>query len=309
MFYMSKKIAIIGGGLAGLGVAYPLLLLGANVTLFEKEQVGAGASGVGSGLLHPFVGEKALCNERGVEGVAATKELLEIVSEELSQKVFADNGILRFVVKESQQKHFAERAKEFDLELTDEGLFIPDGITVFMPLYLRGLLQKCMKLGLQFEKSHVEELSGFDHVIIAAGSGIFSFGLDLDVKPVKGQALKCRGSFERSMIGKGHLAITEEQKVVHLGSTYEHHFANDLPDLEFARENIMRQVESFLPDARSMEILECMAGVRVCRKQGYFPIAKKLNERLSVFTGLGSRGLLYHALLGKELANRVYLSL
>ncbi len=306
---MAKKIAIIGGGLAGLGVAYPLLLLGVNVTLFEKKQVGAGASGAGSGLLHPFVGEKALCNEKGFEGVAATKELLEIASEELGRKVFADNGILRFVVKESQRKHFAERANEFDLELTDEGLFIPNGITVFMPLYLKGLLQKCKKLGLRVEKSHVEELPGFDHVIIAAGAGVFSFALDLDVKPVKGQALRCRGSFKRSMIGKGHLAITEEQNVVHLGSTYEHHFENDLPDLEFARENIMRQVDSFLPDARSMEVLECRAGVRVCRKQGYFPIAKMLNERLSVFTGLGSRGLLYHAMLGKELADRVYSSL
>ncbi|GAB5412170.1 MAG: FAD-dependent oxidoreductase [Chlamydiales bacterium] len=304
-----KRIAIIGSGLAGLGVAYPLLLQGVNVTLFEKEKAGAGASGAGSGLLHPFIGEKALYSERGNEGVAATKKLLEVANEEMGQKVFADNGIRRFAVKESQKKHFAERAKEFDLQLTDEGLFIPGGITVFMPLYLQGLLQRCMKLGLQVEKMQVRELPNFDHVIIAAGAGVFSFGLDLDVKPVKGQALRCRGSFERSMIGKGHLAITEDENVVHLGSTYEHHFENDLPDLEFARENIMRQVDSFLPDARSMEVLECRAGVRVCRKQGYFPIAKMLNKHLSVFTGLGSRGLLYHAMLGKELADRVYLSL
>ena len=38
------------------------------------------------------------------------------------------------------------------------------------------------------------------------------------------------------------------------------------------------------------------------RRQGYRPVVSQLGPRLWVFGGLGSRGLLYHALLGRELA-------
>lgn len=51
--YQGKHIAIIGGGIVGLAVAYKLGLLQAKVTVFEKEsQEGQHQSGRNSGVLH-----------------------------------------------------------------------------------------------------------------------------------------------------------------------------------------------------------------------------------------------------------------
>ena len=51
--YKGKHIAIIGGGIVGLAVAYKLSLQNVKVTVFEKEtQVGMHQSGRNSGVLH-----------------------------------------------------------------------------------------------------------------------------------------------------------------------------------------------------------------------------------------------------------------
>ena len=51
--FKNKKIAIIGGGIIGLAVAYKLSELGAIVHVFEKEKgVGRHQSGRNSGVLH-----------------------------------------------------------------------------------------------------------------------------------------------------------------------------------------------------------------------------------------------------------------
>jgi D-amino-acid dehydrogenase len=51
----SPEVAVIGGGIAGCATAALLAEAGAQVTLFEREAIGAGASGRNSGLLqHPM---------------------------------------------------------------------------------------------------------------------------------------------------------------------------------------------------------------------------------------------------------------
>ena len=49
----------------------------------------------------------------------------------------------------------------------------------------------------------------------------------------------------------------------------------------------------------------CKAALRVIAKGHYFPIASRLKQGLWVLTAMGSRGLLYHGLLGKALAEAI----
>lgn len=49
----SRKIAVIGGGIAGLGPAWQLAVRGHHVQLFERQTIGSGASSRAAGMLAP----------------------------------------------------------------------------------------------------------------------------------------------------------------------------------------------------------------------------------------------------------------
>ncbi len=51
---INKKIIIIGGGVIGLGIGWQLAKAGASVSLFERDQVGRGASWAAAGMLAPL---------------------------------------------------------------------------------------------------------------------------------------------------------------------------------------------------------------------------------------------------------------
>lgn len=50
----SGDVAILGGGLIGLGIAYELATLGATVRIFERDMPGQAASWAGAGMLAPY---------------------------------------------------------------------------------------------------------------------------------------------------------------------------------------------------------------------------------------------------------------
>lgn len=321
-----KKIAVVGGGFAGLGLSYHLLKHGENVTLFDGKGIGGGASGIASGLLHPYPGESARLSWRGKEGIDETKRLLSLVGED----VYKESGILKIAVTPKQEKAFRKLASRYeDIEWWDAdrchdfikgshylpGIFIKSGITVHAPLYLKGLWEVCESLGGQFEKRNVSlaDLEAFDVVVLATGAGIrgFAAGEKLDLKFNKGQILVCQKpryfENESSLIGKGYLALSKDEERCYLGSTYERDFATEKPCMGTATDLIFKQIGQFIPSYGSFKVEECLSQMRVVNAAGYHPIVKKLGEKLYVMTAMGSRGLLYHALLGKELAEEIVL--
>jgi glycine/D-amino acid oxidase-like deaminating enzyme len=54
-----------------------------------------------------------------------------------------------------------------------------------------------------------------------------------------------------------------------------------------------------------MEVVDCRAGVRVTNPAHYFPIIEQVDPKTWAVTALGSRGLLYHAYLGKKLKEKL----
>jgi glycine/D-amino acid oxidase-like deaminating enzyme len=306
------KIAIVGAGLAGLAVAWHLQANlqsgGANITVFGPRS--GGASSVSTGLLHPFPGKMALRSWNAEEGMQAAFELIDIAEKSLGRPVANRAGIFRFALQHAQREKFCSRtewkerspnAKAADLP----GLWILEGATVYSKAYLEGLARACIAKGVHFDEKKItslKHLSHFDRVVLAAGYETLQF-VDLPLEAVKGQVLLCRCEepIPFSLIGNGHIAPTEDPHLCQVGSTYEHNFTDILPSKEVILE-LLTKAAAFYPPAKDFEVVEVRAGVRLGKKGVSRPFIAQIDPRTWVFTGLGSRGLLYHALLGKRIA-------
>jgi glycine/D-amino acid oxidase-like deaminating enzyme len=250
--------------------------------------------------------------------LCATHELLKVAEEALQRPVANYGGIMRLMQNEAQSKTFSAHIPSYgDLSFVGPGTFlIHSGITVYSQLYLQGLFQACRALGAVLypvKIDRLELLEEYDQIVVAAGVGTLSFP-ELGVLPVagvRGQVLTCalperHAPLERSLLGKGHMAVGPDPLHCQLGSTYERGSLSEEVDEERARKEILPKVTLLFPDAAKLKILECRAGVRVSRKGHYLPFVKRVSPKVWVLTGMGSRGLLYHAYFAKTLS--VYLT-
>jgi glycine/D-amino acid oxidase-like deaminating enzyme len=301
------KVAVIGGGFAGLGVAHFLLELNATVTIFDQ---GGSASSVASGLMHPYPGLSARRSTHATEAMAVSKELIKIAEANTPRMVASEVGILRQSASKEQEARLLSHANEFqDVEPLGDGLFlIHSGVTIFSNNYLEGLtlaLQKKGALFIQKTVHSLSELEEFDHIVVAAGYGVAKFPecKHLKVQFLKGQALTMEGEapHQKSFISRGYIARGPKVDRFEIGSTYEKQFSSVEPDLERAKA-LLEDKLRLCPGAK---ILDCRSAVRVCSQGHYTPIIEKISEKISVFTGLGSRGLLYHGFYGRMLAARI----
>ena len=294
-------IAVVGAGLSGLAVTYYLLEKGATVDLFEAKRIGAGASGIASGLLHPYPGEDGKRTWMADEALAEARALFDTIG-----FPFIDEGILRIPRNEEERAHLGAALLRFpDVDEKPEGFFIKSGMTIDAPAYLGHLWRACEQKGAMLHITRIEDfarLSHYDAIILCAGASSPEL-TSLPAQKIKGQLLIAKADIPRSVIGKGYIAKSSQGCI--LGSTYERAFSSEEPDRQRAEEEILPKIAAFYPEAKSWQIETCLAGVRLARRGHYFPIVRKLDERKWIFTALGSRGLLYHAFLGKMLASAV----
>lgn len=287
------SVGIVGAGFAGLAAAYYLSSF-FRVVIFDKSGIGSGASGIAAGLLHPYPGKEGRRNWRADEAMVAARELIS-VSERAGGKIVAlKNGITK--VGKIQGIHD-------DIKINNDGsILIKSGITVFPDLYLKGLLKACEERGAKLilhSIANLNELASFDYIILAVGAGIVSFYKEnsLKLRFVKGQVLTCSliTPLERSVIKKQYKAVALHPSYYHLGATYEREKINDIPCLTTA-------IATLQPDT---PVLDCRAAIRVRNSTHYLPIIEKMNPKTWAITALGSRGLLYHAYLGKAITQRL----
>jgi glycine/D-amino acid oxidase-like deaminating enzyme len=177
-----------------------------------------------------------------------------------------------------------------------------------MERYLAGLRLLCVERGVVFREQTVagwEELEAFDGVVWAAGAGIRPLlrGIDrFGLRPTGGRALVCRaGRYPPCPIGgEALIAPTSEEGIYTIGSTYERGEWNPV-----ALQELREKAGRIYPPSLEWEELEVRQGVRLGREPLYRPIAEQVSDREWLLGGFGSRGLLYHALLAEELAEKV----
>lgn len=326
------RIAILGGGFAGLAVAWYVLHYSqgsATVDLYDPEPVGGGASGLSSGLLHPYTGKQARPVWEAENCMRETHRLITAASQAISKPLILSKGILRPALSEQQitdfktcasaypdthwwdKKQCASKIEGLKLPPEGGGLYIPEGLTLDVKTYLQGLWQACALHSTQHHhemRITQEEMASYDRVLISMGvlSRNFSALKDLPLTPVKGQLIGLKWPknvppLPLSLISQKYIVMSPDQKSCVVGATFEHHFTAPQPDPEFAKQQIMPHIISFFPALENAELLFVRAGFRGS-SPNHLPMVGKIASGYYFFTALGSKGLLYHAVIGKYVA-------
>lgn len=328
------KIAILGAGYTGLACAWhllhsPIRPRGLHLTLIDEKSVGGGASGIAAGLLHSFVGLHAKINWRGFEAMQATRHLIEQSALALGRPVASATGLLRIALSEEQEKNYRRTAEEnsdvewwepqrckdrvISLEPHRGGIYISSGQTVFSSDYLQGLWRSCQLQGaeqLQMAVESLGQLKHYDRIIVAAGAGTAGIEelAELPITLVKGQLLDLEWPegvppLPFAVNSQSYVVMNPDNKSCVAGATYERDYEALGVDVEAAKREIFPKLP-FLPFLQNAPVLRCRAAFRVSTK-GHLPITKQINSRTWALTGMGSKGLLYHALLARELSEVV----
>ena len=297
---MKPKIAILGAGLAGLAVGYKLSQQ-AEITLFDPNGIGGGASGIAAGLLHPFVGQTGKLSTFGREGMKATLSLLEEIGEPFLK------GLIRLPFRKQMEEGFLlhpefipltpeETKKKFPAIGAKNSFWSEEGYVVNTPSYLQSLFKGIKDAGGSLIPERINDFSAlkaFDKILLAMGHETPL----VDIHPIKGRIIEVEwpASLPRlpcPVSGEGYIIPKENSCLI--GATYERG-----PETVDREKELLLKGENMVEGLSKAPILKILHGTRASTKDR-LPLVKQLEERLFVFTGLGSRGLLYHALFADK---------
>jgi glycine/D-amino acid oxidase-like deaminating enzyme len=326
------RVAILGAGFAGMSVAYFLLhykLGSVSIDLYDPEPIGGGVSGLSSGLLHTYPGKEARMSWRAHHCMRDAHRLLTIASQGAGRSVILSKGILRPALTEQQRNAFRTCAEDHsDTEWWDHkrcieevpglyvpeesgGLYIKEGFTIDVQAYLYGLWQALAKFGVQYHRSTMvkqSDLALYNKILVAMGPATINIpGLkDLPITPIKGQILELEwpqgvAPPRISLNSYKYLVMSKDLKSCTVGATFEREFDSPHADLKKASAEILPHITSFFPALENAKILKCRAGFRAASPT-HLPLVGQATESVFFMTGLGSKGLLYHAWVGKRVA-------
>lgn len=329
------KIAVLGAGFAGLSVTYHLLryrMGRAAIDLYDPEPIGQGPSGISLGLFNPYAGKRAKRGWKADSCIFDLHRLLTVSSQAISQPLILSKGILRPAFTDERIEYYQTLPQEdpnlewwpsekcmktlqgLTLPEKGGGLYIKEGLTIHVPHYLEGLFRACVNLGAIYKQSFAlskQVLENYDKVIVCLGANSIGFKelKHLPMTPVKGQILTLKWPshvppLAMSLVGEKQIVMNPGYDSCSIGSTYEHDFQDLKAHKEYVYQELMPKILPFFPSLADAEVLGCRSGVRASSRSR-FPLLGRIADHFWFFTGLGSKGLLQHAWLGKRLARAI----
>jgi len=317
-FDKEPTIAIVGGGLAGLSVAYHIshIAPGAHITIFDKASPGqGGASSVAGGLLHPLTPKGKLVH-LGLEGLSATNRLLDAAKAHEDNCILSDE-IFRVATTEQHVTTLQETAARLpDLSDWLEPSELPwpavEGVlgalrlrsgcrVVHMPSYLSGLWNAIESSGygkrnwapvrssdLRAKATTSPLLEGFDALVLCAGSGLFHDSIvdkKFPIQLVRGQSVEIsldKLNHRNAMLSGKYISPLLEPTRVLIGATHE--FKEKALEPDEVVEELRSRSDQFASDIwEDGTIDKITCGFRVQSNRGQFgriPIVGQIDSTL-----------------------------
>ena len=325
------KIAIAGAGFAGLSVAWHLAFHAKkhhDITILDPNVCG-GASSAAAGLVHPFGGKRGNLAKWGEEAFKDTLNLFDEAKKYQNQDFILHRGMVRLAMTKEQEQDYKNSAltnpdlrwfeKEqcqqfFSLLAPYPGLLVKQALAIDPQLYLEALKQGLAAKGVAFAVQNIrtkEQLHSFDAAVIACGymTSELTQGFDIPFRFLKGQGFEFElpkgvEPFKYAINGDLYAVMLRDQKRLFLGATFERGNADPAADFQTAKEKIYPKLQAMMPALAEQEPVAIRSHVRLTTAS-HFPYAQRLEKNTWVFSGLGSKGLLYHAFLGRKVAAEI----
>ncbi|WP_346777484.1 glycine oxidase ThiO [Rhodococcus sp. HNM0563] len=321
-----STVAVIGGGVIGLAVAWRAARAGWTVTVHDRAP-GTGASWVAGGMLAPlsegWPGEERVL-DLGAASLQRWPALAHDLERETGIDVFtagasltvaldaADAADLRtiatWVAEQGHEMRILTRAEIRDLEPSlgpriRLGLLAPTELSVDNRRLVEALHRAAVAAGVQFVQASVGDLDELseDRVVLAAGSASARLWPDLPVRPVKGEILRLRvrpgatppprHTVRGSVHGRPAYLVPRADGIVVGATQYE---AGDTEVTVAGVRDLIADAEMLFPAIGEYELHEASAGLRPMTPDN-LPLIGRLSDRVIAATGHGRNGILLTA--------------
>jgi len=313
-----KRIAIIGGGLAGCAAAYELLRRGHVPVIYEAgDALASGASGNALGLYNPRFGaewspqsqyyaaafEKAIKVFQGFDDVDFNPcGALHLMNDERKVRRFSKMidawvcGIEMRTVDAAEASRIAGIGIEYDC------LYLPQAGRV-SPAKLCAVYAEGVEVVLNYDGGAVDA----DVTILTAGAALRGFdGLEyLDLRAVRGQVthIKEVASLKANICYGGYVSAAVDG--VHMvGASFQRWLDHDDILPEDNDDNLSKLYDAVPDFPRGVEVVGEWAGVR-CAARDHFPVVGQLYSDTYISTAHGSHGVLSSLMAAEIIANQI----
>ncbi|MFF0493850.1 glycine oxidase ThiO [Nocardia sp. NPDC004068] len=319
-----RTLAVVGGGVIGLAVAWRAAESGWAVTIFDPE-VGAGASWVAAGMLAPlsegWPGEEAALDfgaaslarwpEFGERLRAVTGRSVVVADHTLTVALDAADAadlrtIAEFCGTRGHDLRVLDRAgvREREPELARTvraGLLSPTESAVDNRAVVAALREGCDRAGVAVRAQRVKDLADLDQdrIVLAAGAASAALWPGLPVRPVKGEILRLRRRpgapppprhvIRARVHGRAVYLVPRADGIVVGATQYEAGF--DTAVTVAGVRDLIADAEAVLPALGEYEFAEAIAGSRPGSPDN-LPLLGRLDDRVVVATGHGRNGIL-----------------
>ncbi|NRA36637.1 MAG: glycine oxidase ThiO [Planctomycetes bacterium] len=325
------KVAIVGGGIIGLSLAWRLINKGFQVTVYDANAESREASWAAAGMLAPH-NEASDMNPLWELCCASYSRWPQFLSElgvDDQSVDYRSHGSLIPLLKgdcaQGIEKKFKwlenagipverwtqDRVLSEEPELThsvQEAVFVPGG-QVNPRIVCRILRERCAERGVSLlYRQVVQKISqgrlhmahgqvcDFDHVVVAAGAWTPQLaqmtGIELLGEPVKGQLIAFKTDLQlKRFIHCAHAYCVPRAGTGLVVGASVEHVGFDRQDSQSAIAQLMAGAQRLLPQLRTAQVSETWTGLRP-RLNGGMPMFARMSDQLSICSGHFRNGIL-----------------
>ncbi|MDX2322689.1 bifunctional tRNA (5-methylaminomethyl-2-thiouridine)(34)-methyltransferase MnmD/FAD-dependent 5-carboxymethylaminomethyl-2-thiouridine(34) oxidoreductase MnmC [Campylobacter hepaticus] len=287
----TKKIAIIGAGIASAILAYELSLRGFEVDVFEKNlDFGGGASGNKSGILSslilkPGVVLGELSELSFIEASRFYKQILDLKF----------NGVMEFAYNDLMQERFHTQKENILFDIKDNCAFLEDGGDFSPHVVVRSLFEKSkakIHFGYEFKSYEFknelfalefkDQVKKNDYAVLVYAMGAdtkdFIFYEQMKLSKVRGQVTHLKPFLytQFALSSKAYICPIKDGLQV-IGASYDRLDFNVNPKSEDDKKNI-ENISDFISKDLHLKIMGSKVGFRSYSSDRFMIIGQAYDE-------------------------------